>query len=184
MSSFTHLVNPCTENYKQFKNLLLSNKIAWYFHSKTTPDSKDSKDYVDISFYSHTLLQRPKLKTQEHGLLFSEQKSNLLYDFNTVLQEIISCNSLDFNYLIRANVNCVHPQQNIQPTPPHYDHEFPHKNLIIYLTDAGGETIIFDDNNKKELFNPLEDDIIVFDGLHCANPPKTKPRIILVATYI
>ena len=43
---------------------------------------------------------------------------------------------------------------------------------------------LFDENNKKELFDPLEDDVVVFDGLHCANPPKYKPRIVLVATYI
>ena len=158
--------------------------MAWYFHAKTTPDSQNNNDYKDISFYSHTLLQRPHIETEQNGLLFSEQKSNLLYDFNNVLQEIIVCNSLNFNCLIRANINCVHPQQEIKPSPPHYDHKFPHTNLIIYFTDAGGETIVFDENNKKELFNPLEDDVVVFDGLHCANPPKYKPRIILVATYI
>lgn len=183
MASFTQLVNPCTNNYQQFKNVLLSNKIAWYFHAKTIPDSKNDKDYKDISFYSHTLLQRPK-QSDEGGLLFAEQKSNLLYDFNTVLQEIVTHNSLNFNCLIRANVNCVHPQQEIKPTPPHYDHKFPHTNLIIYLTDAGGETIVFNENSNQHSFTPKEDDVIVFSGLHCANPPKDKPRIIVVATYI
>jgi hypothetical protein len=85
---------------------------------------------------------------------------------------------------MRASANCVHPQQSVQSTIPHYDHQFPHTNLIIYLTDAGGETIVFDKENNKEFYSPSEDDIVIFKGLHCMNTPKTKPRMILIATYI
>ena len=182
MSNFTKLINPCSDNYKQLKNVLLSHVVPWYFFPKTTPKTIDYDNYVNAPYYGHTLLERPKWENQE--MLFPQQKSDLLNNFNTVLQEIITCNSLEFNCLLRVNANCVHPQQSVQTTIPHYDHQFPHTNLIMYLTDAGGETIVFDKENNKELFNPSEDDIVIFKGLHCMNTPKTKPRTILIATYI
>ena len=61
----------------------------------------------------------------------------------------------------------------------HVDHDFPHKNLLIYLTDAGGKTIV-----GNESHDPKEDDIIMFPGLmHCIETSHTKDRVVLVVTF-
>ena len=60
----------------------------------------------------------------------------------------------------------------------HEDHTFPHKNVLVYLTDAGGETYVGDD-----VFYPEEDSVLLFQGPHCHAMPKDKRRVVLVATY-
>ena len=62
---------------------------------------------------------------------------------------------------------------------PHEDHEYPHKNMLIYLTDAGGSTFV-----EGEEFAPEEDDVIIFEGIHWHELPKQKRRVVLVMTYI
>ena len=64
-------------------------------------------------------------------------------------------------------------------TTAHTDHDFPHQNLIIYLTDAGGESIVKGSRPKP----PLEDDIATFSGIHYHKMPKKKRRVVLIATY-
>jgi hypothetical protein len=53
--------------------------------------------------------------------------------------------------------------------------------MLVYFTDAGGETFV-----GVESHSPKEDDIIVFDSskLHYMRAPKSKRRVIMVLTYI
>ena len=53
-----------------------------------------------------------------------------------------------------------------------------------YLTNTGGDTIVFDEDGKKHHFTPVEDDIVVFEGLHCMVPPKKGRRVVIVVTYL
>ena len=89
----------------------------------------------------------------------------------------------DFGMMCRCNVNAVEPPYDHQYmdaiTQPHMDHEFPHKNMLIYLTDAGGSTIV-----EGEEFAPEEDDVIIFEGMHWHKLPKKERRVVLVMTYI
>ena len=57
--------------------------------------------------------------------------------------------------------------------------DFPHKNMLIYLTDAGGSTFV-----EGEEFAPEEDDVIMFEGLHWHKLPRKERRVVLVMTYI
>ena len=56
--------------------------------------------------------------------------------------------------------------------------------MLIYLTNTGGDTIVFDEGGKKHHFTPVEDDIVVFEGLHCMVPPKKGRRVVIVVTYL
>ena len=77
-------------------------------------------------------------------------------------------------------------------TRPHVDHKFPHTNMLIYLTDAGGKTIVEDISKREEstfslslAHDPKEDDVVTFGGqYHCHELPKEKPRLVIVTTYI
>ena len=71
----------------------------------------------------------------------------------------------------------IHSNQGIQLSQPHEDHDFPHHNLIVYLTDTGGETFV-----ENESHDPKEDDVILFTGEHYMKRPVKDRRIILVAT--
>ena len=159
------LTNPLTPEYKQLKELVLGSDFAWFY-------DKNEKD--NFHFYSHVFLDRPEFKK------YSVPKSPHIELFSHVLEQIFECNNLSASLVYRMNANAVDPQP-LAPshTISHVDHDFPHMNMLIYLPDAGGETVA----NVAEYHEPIEDDIVIFSGYHYHKLPETQRRVVLVATY-
>ena len=177
---FTRLQTPDTGDYTSFKELILGPHFGWSHNAQATPYMEGRGDYSDLSFYSHAFLHGP---SSRHGLI-SKANSEYLPNVELLINQIFELNNIKAHCVYRINANAVHPVEGNVLTVPHYDHEFPHKNLIVYLTDVGGDTIAFDDKGKKHVFTPKEDDIVVFEGLHCMVPPKQGRRVIIVVTYL
>ena len=96
-----------------------------------------------------------------------------------IVLETLRYNDIELNCIFRMNINLAYPQEGIQTTPSHVDHNFPHNNLLIYFTNAGGRTIVED-----AFHDPQEDDVISFEGKpHYMELPKKDFRIALVTTY-
>jgi hypothetical protein len=170
------LYNPKTSLYLEFKNYIFSNSFAWYYYSKSTSNDLEDENYFNIPFYGHQFLIRPE-ETQNK---ISKVNSQHLDTVSKIFLEIFEHNNIKVNYFLRINANCVHPFERVFDTMPHIDHPFEHKNSIIYLTNAGGSTIVGD-----EIFNPNEDDVIIFGGeKHYIQTPKKDRRVILVATFV
>ena len=173
------LINPKTDNYLRFKQYILSNDMPWYYEDSTIPCK--TKQF-DPSFFSHIFLKRPgdKEDTPE-AKRYPTPVSKLLEPFESVIEEIIKVNNIDIHCIYRMNANLTQPLRHAKTSPPHVDHRdgFEHKNMLIYLTDAGGDTIV-----GKDRHSPKEDDIIVFGGeIHLHNFPLEKRRVVLVMTY-
>ena len=169
------LKNPKTETYNKLKELILSGDFPWYRVENTAFECQEGHE--DFPFLSHKVLTRPFSKS-----LYSKQNSKHLDHFEHVFKEIAFHNEICPKVIYRINVNAVHPTEDNLPSPLHVDHDFPHNNMIIYLTDThGGSTIVED----KE-YNGKEDDILVFDGSieHCAKPPSKNIRIVIVITFL
>jgi len=85
------LLNPNTNNYKDFKKVLLSNTMPWFYHDKTVPESPD----IDMPFFSHLLLRRPDRGTEnEPKIPISNVGSTYFETSYLILREIldlISC---------------------------------------------------------------------------------------------
>ena len=94
-----------------------------------------------------------------------------------VVNEILDYNNIKYKFFLRSNANCVHADRDVQLSEPHVDHEFPHINVIVYLTNTGGKTYCED-----EFHDPKEDDVILFTGKHWMERPNIGRRIILVNT--
>jgi hypothetical protein len=148
-----------------------------------TLNLSSSDDHEDIPCMSHGILIRP---SSYDGILFPQPIRPSIDFVLPFLAEICEDNNLEVNSYMRISVNATLPTSSNKLTIPHVDHQFPHKNIIVYFTDAGGETVVYDENHNPHCHFPEEDDIINFDGkyLHCIRPPKQKRRIVLVATYI
>jgi hypothetical protein len=168
------LKNPITENYITLKNSILSESFPWY--SKIT-----TRESQGTTFYSHMFLKRPSEKNP-----FSEIVSNYFDQAYRILLEILKYNNLHINYFLRINANITHNYGSGIACSPHYDHDFPHKNLLIYLNQASGPTVVINPENKtEEYFHPKEDAIITFEGKHYHYQPDVgERRIVLVATYL
>ena len=180
MNHFVELDTPDTGDYASLKELILGPHFGWSHNDKATPYTEGVKSYKDLSFYSHAFLHAP---SNRHGL-YSKANSEYLPYVETVVGQIFEINKIKAHCVYRINANAVHPVEGNVLTVPHTDHEFPHKNLLIYLTNVGGDTIVFDDLGKKHHFTPKEDDIVTFKGLHCMVPPKKGRRVVIVVTYL
>ena len=176
------LANPITDNYKNLKDIILTDKISWYYHSKTTP-SKDK----DIDFFSHALLSRPQ--HENNGIqvpAISSPNSIYFEKCYFILKEILDFNNINFDVVYRMNLNLT-LHNALKESLPHTDLNLPHKVVIIYLNNfKNGRTIVLNKNNKKFYSNPKEDGVIVFDGklLHYHETPELhEKRLVMVANF-
>ena len=169
------LKNPKTDTYKNFKNFMLSGDFPW-FRMGSTAFEDHQEGHEDFSFLSHRFLTRPL-----NSCLYSKVNSSHVDEMQRVFREIAFANDIDPQVIYRMNANAVYPTANNLPSPLHVDHNFPHNNMIIYLTDLhGGSTMV----EGKE-YMAQEDDVLIFDGkLHCARPPRKDVRIVLVITFL
>lgn len=160
---FTKLLNPKTDTYRALKDIVLSDSFQWFY-----TENKDK-----FGFYSHVFLERPGIKLYPRVM---SEHSDL---FECVLREIFEVNNIKAQCIYRMNANAVHSQRNILTNVFHHDHEFDHKNILLYLTSAGGDTL-----TPASAYRPMEDDVVTFSGLHCHQTPVEGRRIVLVATYL
>jgi hypothetical protein len=164
------LENPKTENYLEIKELVLSSFFPWFYQTHTV-------DYDNIPYYSHRVLTCYENSVNK----VPEVCSEYFGAFSSMLLEILKFNNIEIELFYRINVNCVHPLKVISSSAMHIDHYYPHHNMLVYLTNSGGKTIV-----GKEKYDPNIDDVIIFDGSieHCLETPLSDRRISLVATFL
>tara|TARA_R100000005_G_C4888667_1_gene136649 strand:+ start:57 stop:602 length:546 start_codon:yes stop_codon:yes gene_type:complete len=173
------LQNPKTDRYLELKKNVLSDNFPWYWCPESTGGNPEVEGHRNIPYYSHPLLGRPDVRK------FSQVTSVYLEPYIKVAEEILEHNGMRSNYFfLRACINCVHPMSGIQYCIPHVDHDFPHKNLIMYFTNSGGNTYVKGGQyfKKYEEYVPKEDDVVLFSGEHYMQVPKEERRIIIVST--
>ena len=180
--------------------------FSWAYLKKTTSEvygnadeyvlkkyHQEDKTIFNTPMYNHVFLGRPN-NIDLYPITYSQ---TFMEYINEMYCEILNINiknmsmgieptglgtyrGLPFNMMCRCAANAIEPStlENVI-TVPHTDHNFPHKNMLIYLTDAGGSTFV-----EGEEFAPEEDDVIIFEGIHWHELPKKERRVVLVMTYI
>ncbi len=175
------LINPKTQNYFAFKQMLNDETFPWFYLPNSVKNKGGYDGHENHSTYIHTFLERPWNNMTK---LYPEIRSGSMEHIGEIIAEIARENNFVINCLLRVCVNCLEPKNNPKLSIPHIDHDFPHKNLVVYLTDAGGETVVYNDDGTFKEHYPQEDDVIIFTGIHCYRPSSVKRRLVLVATYI
>lgn len=185
--SIKELKNPKTDSYLKLKDYVLSNEFSWYWNNKSTRLWENTDEYVNMPFLSHIFVKRP----EETFRKIPEQSSSISFHAAEVLLEILAHNNIDIDFFLRINANCVFPFKKVISSFPHVDHHYPHKNLLVYLTDAGGKVLVKKNGVKSKFvsYDPKEDSVISFDGVehYMQTPEQTSPyvrRVCLVATFI
>jgi hypothetical protein len=185
------LQNPKTPNYLELKARVLSREFPWFYFGDSTC-GPEAPGHINLPIYSHTLIQRPNFVPG--GCAYPKVASSDYVDLtDLVIREIMEFNNLELNCLFRLNFNCIH-RIDSRDSIPHYDHSFPHKNILIYLNNSEGETKVYEEEVPFSFIRkegapvltslPREDVVISFQGLHSAGQPAVgKRRIALVATY-
>ena len=170
------LKNPLTDDYKKFKKIVLSPEFHWNNIPKTTEQSEKN----DLNLFTHVLISRPE-KQYFYPMPVSTYTDMAAF----IVSQILDYNNVTPSCYYRMCVNYVTSKTGI--SEKHVDHNFSHKNLLIYLNKfSDGETIVYDKNNKKFVYQPKENSVIIFDGKnkHCHKSSSDGKRIVLVATFV
>jgi hypothetical protein len=162
-------------DYENFKSLVLSGDFPWHWQ-RAYNDWEVTEDTQNFDFFSHVLLQRPG-----HTKLHSVENSHYLPIAEKIFSQFCDVHKVNAKVLYRANVNMTLPSDDPRPSPMHTDHDFPHRNLILYLTDCeGGATVV----EGQEPFYGKENEFYIFEGRHQHYLPKTGRRVVLVYTFL
>lgn len=169
------LINPLSRSYKEFKQLVNDQEFTWSWSPVSVPLSVKPDKFMDKGYYTHAFLTRP----EEGHLLFPKESSKHIKLAYTIVSQILMTNNIKPSIFYRINANCDHPDESGLPNLPHVDHKFPHENLLIYLSNPNeGYTMV-----EGEKYYGKEDDVILFNGVHCNAAPKIGRRLVTIATF-
>jgi len=146
--------------------------------------TNDTVGNYQTPWMGHNIISRYDIEKEEPKIL------SPTYDFfYGVVKRFADTNNIKVNKICRMCLNLSFSNSTNQFfAAPHTDHEFPHNNLILYLTDSSGNTVLFDDQeNIIHEEEPEKGKMIMFDGSikHTMRPCKgDEKRLILVTTFI
>ena len=104
-----------------------------------------------------------------------------------LLENFAKKNNIPSGEFLRCSINFTFADKN-ERSEIHQDHDFPHKQLIIYLneSDKKATTVILDDDKKTVLkeIEPEQFKGVCFENKpHYLNYPKKGYRVICVYTF-
>jgi hypothetical protein len=157
---------------------ILGSNFPFYFQNYSTIESTNS------SALCHTVLNR--IEERKKDELYNSEFGEFFYD---ILKTFCEKNNIKFEKVLRISVNFTF-NNGIEKCPIHKDHNFPHKQLLLYINDPldkNSKTIILDDDEKtvlKEII-PEKYKAVCFDNKpHFHYFPKVGERIVVVFTFI
>lgn len=173
-----YIEGKCSLNYDEVKFLqhVLSGEFPWFFQREKNVD--------DTTFYFlvHTLMHRDPNKEPITGNINSPYYDVCINIFKRFCTE----NNIKVNTIFRAALNST-MHSNYEVTRIHTDHEFEHKNFILYVNEfENGQTCIFDSEHKliKQVETELHKAIVFSGEPHAHNFCRCgERRVILVITF-
>jgi hypothetical protein len=162
-----------SEKSQRILNYILGDNMTWYLQKK--------KDPIMTPFFYHSLMTRSLSNYPQVGTI----KSELFEPCKEIFLEVCDQANIATTEIYRASLNTTfyHPEQH---TGIHVDHEFFHKNFVMYLNDATGSTYVFDDEkNVLSASTPKKNRAVFFDGnLHAQGSCDIgEVRTVLVITF-
>lgn len=177
-------------------NVVRNDMFPWYFYAE--PVYGFQKSYP---CFSHVLLPRYDYDTNEGFKI----NSNHYYLFINIIKKICKKHKIKIKRILRAAINSTTYFEK-EYSNPHFDHTFPHTNIIIYLNKfTKGSTYLFEETyitnppvSKKDRYDPYtanrlikemkaeEGKYIIFPGenYHAAGSPgeDDEVRMICICT--
>ena len=179
------LKNPLTSEYQELKEWVLSSACPWQRQGHTGLADGLTHRWDQLPVMNHVILDRPEdldgvhVCNNAHPLRASDKEA-LAYK---VLDQICLANNFGYEpHRICFNLT---KASKARHSVIHRDHEFPHWNMIIYLTEFhGGWTYV----HGEQVTEKSPDAIVIFDGSgqkHMHEPPEgiDDNRIVLIMTY-
>ena len=146
---------------------------------------KDKEQKLVSPAFSHVLRHRPEnnMKEDEWGT----PNSVYMEKFEGIFKYFCKENNIKWDRILRSAVNFTTHQPKDSECFIHRDHEFPHRNFLMYLNEwTSGETQFFDDERRLiKIVHPQKYKAVVSDSeLHTQGycDPHQR-RVVLVVTF-
>ena len=141
-----------------------------------------SKEKIKFAFSSHAVKAGDRGYHFTNDILDRKGKRDKSYNFfKSLLTSIVKKHNLKIKKIHRMAVNITFNNGFIKEVPLHLDHEFPHKQVILYLNDSTGTTDIPFYNKS---ITPKKNTAIIFDDkYHKHYFPDYGVRVVCVFTF-
>jgi|694.fasta_scaffold33071_10 hypothetical protein len=169
--------NFLTNKQKLFINqMVLGDNFPYFLQSVSHIDGGDS-------FMCHIALNRPEERNKTDGI-----NSPYYENFKEMLETFCKKNNIVLNEIFRIAVNLTYPIGK-EDSLIHIDHNFEHKQLIIYYNepiDKDSNTVILNKDGKTILkeISPKKFKGVCFESNpHYLKYPKNGERVIGIFTF-
>jgi len=167
--------NFLTDYHKdQIENGILSGTFPFYWS-----EHQVTGDYLPA------LLHAVMGRTTKGHVIESDKINSPNFNFcKNVLDTFCNKNNIKYKCIYRASINLTFhiPREHGKI---HEDHDFPHKQFLLYLNDSDGDTLLF--NDKRKVYKRIKFEQykgVVFDRcLHTQEYPTKSRRVVLVITF-
>ena len=142
-----------------------------------------SKEKIKFAFSSHAVKAGDRGYHFTNDILDRKGKRDKNYNFfKSLLISIVKKHNLKIKKIHRMAINITFNNGFIKEVPLHTDHDFPHKQVILYLNDSTGNTDIPFYNKS---ITPKENTAIIFDDKdHKHYFPEYGVRVVCVFTFV
>lgn len=179
MNLFKEHSNFLSKESKDFiDNVVLGDNFPFYIIPSTGSLGREVKDGV----FNHMVLPRPEDRniTETVTSQFYEPTVKLLLEFLKAI-------NISPYFFLRIAYNITYPN-GFEKSGIHTDHNYDHKQIIIYINDIKdkeSKTVIMKNKKVFKEIEPKQYKGVCFGNLeHFNYNPKIGKRIVLVATFI
>lgn len=155
-----------TDEEKNFvNNIILGKEFNWFYEKQQTTEDSNP-------FFGHTLITRDGKNVSSHTGFFLH-----------ILDKFIKKHSIECKTIYRACINLSFPSRGSPAI--HTDFDFPHKQILIYLNEADGNTNIYDNsNNLLKKVSPEAFKTLFFESTpHSGEQPTHGIRVVCVICF-
>jgi len=165
------------EQKNHIENVIMGNNFPWYINNTITRDYKNFS--TNIKFLSHCILKRRE--EREPGEVYNSNESEFAL---SVLNSFCKKNKIEVNEVLRISINLTY-NNGFEKCDVHEDHEYDHKQLLVYLNDTDKKLYtVIKDNKKEVVIAPEKYKGICFESKpHYHYFPKKNIRVVLIITF-
>jgi hypothetical protein len=175
------IIDNALPDFAQFQTRILEPGFPWYYARAT----KASDGYVNPYLYSwvHLVFDDGKWYSQFAQFITTEILSALA----------LANEPVKGLFRVRVILNTISDQPYLNGA--HVDFTWPHKTALLYINDADGDTLIYNERWESGVpenltvarqVAPLANRMVLFDGLQLhtgTTPTKTARRVVLNVNY-
>jgi len=165
-------INFLSEEQKEFLNLFCSQKssIPFYWRPNAAKENDNGHHFI------HNIINK------DTGYY---NNPNKIY-FEKILNSFAKEQKFKIKEIFRCAINYTFYNGKIDKVPVHIDHIYKHKQLLIYLNDSTGDTVVLDKKEKPlKIIKPEKFKGVCFNCLpHYHYFPINGIRKVLVYTFL